>query len=115
MGKAGAGTMTMTYERFEYLTDAYGGDLRRWPEAEREAARQFGIDPRAAVLLREADGLDALLDVAPQPAQSHVLREQVIASAGGAAWGASARSWASRPGCRVGLGGGGLRRGGVRG
>ena len=29
----------MTYERFDYLADAYGGDLRRWPEAEREAAR----------------------------------------------------------------------------
>ena len=85
MGKAGAGTMTMTYERFEYLTDAYGGDLRRWPEGEREAARRLrDLDPRAAVLLREADGLDALLDAAPRPAPSHVVREQVIASAAGA-------------------------------
>ena len=85
MGKAGAGTMTMTYERFEYLTDAYGGDLRRWPEAEREAGRALlDSDPRATVLLREADGLDALLDAAPRPAPSHVLREQVIASAAGA-------------------------------
>lgn len=75
----------MTYERFEYLTDAYGGDLRRWPAAEREAARALrDADPRAAVLLREADGLDALLDTAPRPAPSHVLREQVIASAAGA-------------------------------
>ena len=56
MGKAGAGTMTMTYERFEHLADAYGGDLRRWPEAEREAARDLmAADPRAAVLLAEAD------------------------------------------------------------
>ena len=85
MGKAGAGTMTMTYERFEYLTDAYGGDLRRWPEAEREAARALrDADPRAAVLLREADGLDALLDAAPRPVASHALREAVIASAAGA-------------------------------
>ena len=75
----------MTYERFEYLTDAYGGDLRRWPEAEREAARLLrDLDPRAAFLLRKADGLDALLDAAPRPAASHVLREQVIASAAGA-------------------------------
>ncbi len=85
MGKAGAGTMTMTYERFDYLADAYGGDLRRWPEAEREAARALiAADPRAAALLREADGLDALLDAAPRPAPSHALREAVIASAAGA-------------------------------
>ncbi|HUH24666.1 MAG TPA: hypothetical protein VLZ51_11450 [Brevundimonas sp.] len=77
--------MTMTYERFEYLADAYGGDLRRWPEGEREAARALlESDARAAVLLREADGLDALLDAAPRPAPSHALREQVIASAAGA-------------------------------
>ena len=75
----------MTYERFEHLADAYGGDLRRWPEGEREAARALmESDPRAAVLLREADGLDALLDAAPRPAASHALREQVIASAAGA-------------------------------
>lgn len=85
MGKAGAGTMMMTYERFEYLTDAYGGDLRRWPEREREAARALrDADPRAALLLREADGLDALLDAAPRPVASHALREAVIASAAGA-------------------------------
>ncbi|WP_292034427.1 MULTISPECIES: hypothetical protein [unclassified Brevundimonas] len=77
--------MTMTYERFDYLADAYGGDLRRWPEAEREAARALiAADPRAAALLREADGLDALLDAAPRPAPSHALREAVIASAAGA-------------------------------
>ncbi|MFZ4166726.1 hypothetical protein [Brevundimonas sp. NPDC058933] len=77
--------MTMTYERFEYLTDAYGGDLRRWPEGEREAARALmAADPHAAALLREADGLDALLDAAPRPAPSHALREAVIASAAGA-------------------------------
>lgn len=85
MGKAGAGTMTMMYERLAYLADAYGGDLRRWPEAEREAARALvAADPRAAALLREADGLDALLDAAPRPAPSHALREAVIASAAGA-------------------------------
>lgn len=75
----------MTYERFEHLADAYGGDLRRWPEAEREAARALrDADPRAAVLLREAYGLDALLDAAPRPVASHALREAIIASAAGA-------------------------------
>lgn len=89
MGKAGAGTMTMTYERFETLVDAYGGDLRRWPEAEREAGRALlESDVRAAGLLAEADGLDALLDAAPRPVASHALREAVIASAAGAGLGA---------------------------
>src|SRR5690606_38596004 len=49
---------TMDLERFEHLADAYGADLRRWPEAEREAARR--------------------------PAPSHALRERVIADAAGA-------------------------------
>ncbi|MGO4411082.1 hypothetical protein AB4Y66_13640, partial [Brevundimonas sp. M-11_2] len=65
--------MTMTYERFEYLADAYGGDLRRWPEAEREAARALtAVDARAAALLAQADRLDALLGAAPRPVASHV-------------------------------------------
>ena len=75
----------MTYERFETLADAYGGDLRRWPEAERAAGRALlDSDPRGAALLAEADGLDALLDAAPRPTPSHALREAVIASAAGA-------------------------------
>ena len=83
----------MTYERFEHLADAYGGDLRRWPEAEREAARDLmAADPRAAVLLREADGLDALLDAAPRVAASHALRERVIAAAVGAGLGRRRRA-----------------------
>ncbi|HEY1073742.1 hypothetical protein, partial [Brevundimonas sp.] len=74
--------MTMTYERFETLADAYGGDLRRWPETEREAARALlDSDPRAAALLAEADGLDALLDAAPRAVVSADLRDRVIASA----------------------------------
>ena len=83
----------MTYERFETLADAYGGDLRRWPEGEREAARALlEGDPRAAVLLREADGLDALLDAAPRVVASHALRERVIAAAAGAGLGRRRRA-----------------------
>src|SRR5690606_1457714 len=60
---AGDEMTTMTRERFENLADAYGGDLRRWPEAEREAGRALAAaDPRAAALLLEADAVDALLD-----------------------------------------------------
>ena len=79
---------TMIRERFEYLADAYGGDLRRWPKAEREAARALAAtDLQAAALLREADGLDALLDAAPRVVASHALRERVIAAAAGAGLG----------------------------
>ncbi|MEN5146234.1 hypothetical protein [Brevundimonas diminuta] len=80
--------MTMTRERFEYLADAYGGDLRRWPQDEREAARALAAsDAAASALLAQADGLDALLDAAPRAVASHALREQVIAAAASAGLG----------------------------
>src|SRR5690606_41627669 len=113
---------TMDLERFEHLADAYGADLRRWPEAEREAASWLLVaDPRAGRVLGEADLLDAFLDAAPRPAPSHALREWVIADAAGAhlgrrrgllgpfAW-VSGAGWAA--GARSGSGG---RRGGQRG
>ena len=89
---------TMDLERFEHLADAYGADLRRWPEAEREAARRLlAADPRAGRVLDAADVLDAFLDKAPRPAPSYALRERVIADAaggrlgwGGGVWGAVA-------------------------
>lgn len=81
-------TTMMTRQRFEDLADAYGGDLRRWPEAEREAGRALAAtDAEADALLRQADRLDALLDAAPRLAASHALREQVIAAAAGAGLG----------------------------
>ena len=108
MGKAGAGTMTMTYERFETLADAYGGDLRRGPEAEREAGRALlNADPRAAAVLAEADGLDALLDAAPRAVASHALREAVIAGAAGAGLGAGLRARRRGPGPMAWLSGAG--------
>lgn len=85
---------TMDLERFEHLADAYGADLRRWPEAEREAARVLmAADPRAGLVLGEADVLDALLDAAPRPTPSHVLRERVIADAAGAHLGRRRSPW----------------------
>lgn len=85
---------TMDLERFEHLADAYGADLRRWPEAEREAARRLmAADPRAGRILGEADVLDAFLDAAPRPAPSYVLRERVIAGAAGAHLGQKRRLW----------------------
>ena len=53
----------MHLERFAELIDAYGAEPRRWPAAERSAALAFAsADATAAVLLRDAAALDALLD-----------------------------------------------------
>jgi hypothetical protein len=73
----------MNAQRFKDLADAYGADLRRWPEAEKPAARAF-VDadrPGAERLLFEGRQIDLALDVAPRPVVSHALREQVIAIA----------------------------------
>lgn len=57
----------MTPDRFAELAAAHGGDIGRWPQALREAARAaLAADPHGlgAVLAAEAD-LDRLLDLAP--------------------------------------------------
>ncbi|MFN3814666.1 hypothetical protein [Brevundimonas sp.] len=73
----------MNAQRFQDLAEAYGADVRRWPEAERDAARAFmGGNPHGAErLLFEARQMDLALDAAPRPMVSHALREQVIALA----------------------------------
>jgi hypothetical protein len=75
--------MTMSIDRLKTLTEAYGADRRRWPEAERAAAE--AVVSRDAVaadrLLREADALDAALDASPRPVVSSALRDRVLASA----------------------------------
>lgn len=73
----------MDVERFETLALAYGGDLRRWPEAERNAAEAFvaGSPEAARAVLREAGDLDAVLDGWASPAPSAALRERVLAAA----------------------------------
>jgi hypothetical protein len=53
----------MNFARFKELVDAYGGDPKRWPAAERAAAEDFAArDPAARAALDEAARLDALLD-----------------------------------------------------
>ncbi|MDR6539750.1 hypothetical protein [Variovorax soli] len=62
----------MTPERLGELADAWGSDLRRWPEAERAAAQMLlERDPLAKEFLARVAELDALLDshaVAPPDA-----------------------------------------------
>jgi len=76
----------MNAQRFQELADAWGADPRRWPEAERAAARAFmDADGRGAErLLFEARQTDLALDAAPSVVVSHALREQVIALAAAA-------------------------------
>ncbi len=73
----------MDDSRFQDLADAWGGDTRRWPKAERASAEAFRAThaDRAAAILTEAQGLDVLLDRAPRAEASAHLRARVIASA----------------------------------
>ena len=73
----------MTPERFETLAEAHGGDVARWPAAEREAAAALMIaQPDLALgMLARAATLDVALDAWAPMAVTHDLRERVIAAA----------------------------------
>lgn len=73
----------MTPERFAYLADAYGADLRRWPAAERQPAQALldSGDARARASLAQAQGLDSLLDSHRLPAPHPALGARIAASA----------------------------------
>lgn len=72
----------MKRDRLIELADAHGADLRRWPDAERDAARALlDTDPAARDVLAQAAALDDLLDAAPRPMVSAELRDRVIVSA----------------------------------
>lgn len=72
----------MNEARFRALLDAYGADLRRWPEAERaDAARFAQAHPDAAAWAAEAAALDALLDLSPMRKPSDLLARRILAQA----------------------------------
>ncbi|WP_246675435.1 hypothetical protein [Mesorhizobium sp. B2-3-4] len=52
----------MDAKRFAALAAAYGGDLRRWPQADRMAGTNFAASETGAAILGHAGKLDALLD-----------------------------------------------------
>lgn len=87
----------MNAERFQTLAGAYGGDLSRWPQTDRAAARAFMADDRRAQdWLTQASILDGMLDSAPQGYQNDLLRERIIRSAPKPAFaGARRAAWAS--------------------
>lgn len=73
----------MDETRFKALTEAYGGDLARWPEAERDAAAAFLAEhpEEAASTLADAAALDQLLASAGGAEASPSLEEAILASA----------------------------------
>ncbi len=98
----------MTSERFLALVAAYGADARRWPEAERAAARAFAAahPDAAAPALAEADAADALLHASRAAHPSMALRDRVIASAAEAGLKArrEGRRWLDRLALTLGAG-----------
>lgn len=73
----------MTPERFTHLADAYGADLNRWPEAERQDARALVAqgEPRVLVALDQASWLDERLDTHQATQPDAQLVTKIVASA----------------------------------
>lgn len=93
----------MSFERFEDLADIYGGEIARWPEGEREAARALlAANPeRLSPVLASAAQLDRLLDLAPAQSADAALLGRLIAAAPQAP--NTARRWIAGLGAAVGL------------
>jgi len=73
----------MSLERLAVLAGAWGGEVARWPDEERAAARAaLREEPLAARrLLAEAAKLDRLLAKAPSPAPSAALTARIVMAA----------------------------------
>jgi hypothetical protein len=56
----------MTLGEFKALAETWGGDIERWPEHLRSAAKTLAGTPDAAAILADADELDRLI-VAAKP------------------------------------------------
>lgn len=96
--------MGMSVERFADLAEVYGGDVARWPEAERETARALlASQPvRLETVLAQATRLDRLLDLAPAQSVDSALLGRLIAAAPQPV--SSARRWLAGLGAALGLG-----------
>lgn len=68
----------MDARRFAALTEAYGGDLRRWPEAEREAATTFASNEAGQAVLQQAGRFDTLLDSYKVPHPGKALHDTIL-------------------------------------
>jgi len=71
----------MDIERFKDLTEAWGGDISRWPDAVRAEANVFlEQEPTAKVLLVEAAQLDEILEPSYLEAPSDLLEMRIMRS-----------------------------------
>lgn len=95
----------MTFERFEQLAEAYGGDVARWPDAEREAAALLmAEDPsRAEAALAGARTLDAHLHAWTAPRATPRLTDAVLSGAPAPRAAARWRDWLAPAGLGAGL------------
>ncbi|WP_454758934.1 hypothetical protein [Caulobacter segnis] len=93
----------MGFERFEDLAEIYGGEIARWPEGQREAARALlAANPeRLSPVLAGAAHLDRLLDLAPAQSVDAALLGRLIAAAPKAP--DAARRWIAGLGAALGL------------
>lgn len=73
----------MTPERFEDLAEAYGGDVARWPTADRDAAAALMSERPAwaAEVLMSARAVDVLLDAIAAPPTPGDLVGRIVAGA----------------------------------
>ncbi|MEW5685128.1 MAG: hypothetical protein AB1942_09430 [Pseudomonadota bacterium] len=73
----------MTPERFATLAEAYGGDVARWPQGEREAAAALmSAEPAwAQSVLSAAAELDLALDAFAAPRAAGDLAQRIAAGA----------------------------------
>ena len=73
----------MTPERFETLAEAWGGDVARWPDADREAAAALMAEKPAWAerVLAGAGELDAALSALAPPRGSAGLADRIAAGA----------------------------------
>ncbi|UAL09537.1 hypothetical protein [Caulobacter segnis] len=96
-------TPEMSIGRFEALAESYGGEIARWPEGEREAARALlaAHAERLSPVLAAAAQLDRLLDLAPAPAPDAALLGRLIAAAPRPT--GQARRWIAGVGAALGL------------
>src|SRR5581483_6242033 len=90
--------------RFHELAEAYGGDLARWPGAQRDAARAFAqARPELAdAALAAARGLDAALAADEVGAPTSQLTQAIVAA--GMEHRRPARAWRWAAGLGLGLG-----------
>lgn len=93
----------MSLERFEDLAEIYGGDIARWPEGEREAARALlaAEAQRLGPVLAAAAQLDRLLDLAPAQSADAALMGRLISAAPQPA--AAGRRWIAGLSAALGL------------